>query len=209
MERLLEQVPNECHRTFIAIVELVDAFCEKYLNEDYQQLCRDMAIRVCQKGSPVNRGKPAGWSSGIVHALGWVNFLQDPDTEPYMTSAEMAKGFGVSQGTMTAKSKIIRDRLSIVTFDPNWCLPDMLEHNPLVWMIKVNGFVIDVRMASRDIQEAAYRKGLIPYIPEPEEKHDMQTENEPKIIKFPTEERKTSKPKRHEKVKDDGPSLFD
>jgi len=29
----------------------------------------------------------------------------------------------------------------------------------------VNGFVIDIRLAPRDAQVAAYEKGLIPYIP--------------------------------------------
>lgn len=209
MQMLLEHVPEEYHRAFIAIVELVDAFCEEYLNEDYHQLCRDMAIKVCQKGSPVKRGKPAGWASGIVHAVGWVNFLQDPDSEPHMSTADLAKGFGVSQGTMAAKSKIVRDDLDIMPFDPNWCLPDMIEHNPLVWMIEVNGLVMDMRSASREIQEVAYRKGLIPYIPERKEKPRAKNEDEPRTIKFPTQERKPPKPKPPKKVKDEGPGLFD
>lgn len=29
----------------------------------------------------------------------------------------------------------------------------------------VNGFIIDIRTAPREVQELAYRKGLIPYIP--------------------------------------------
>ena len=36
----------------------------------------------------------------------------------------------------------------------------------MVWMIEVNGFVIDARFLKREIQEEALRKGLIPYIPE-------------------------------------------
>jgi hypothetical protein len=30
----------------------------------------------------------------------------------------------------------------------------------------VNGFIIDVRHAPREIQEEAFRKGLIPYLPD-------------------------------------------
>jgi hypothetical protein len=40
-----------------------------------------------------------------------------------------------------------------------------VNDNLLVWMIQVNGFVIDARHAPREIQEEAFRKGLIPYIP--------------------------------------------
>jgi hypothetical protein len=35
----------------------------------------------------------------------------------------------------------------------------------MVWMLQVNGFVVDVRRAPRDVQEIAFNKGLIPYIP--------------------------------------------
>ena len=50
-------------------------------------------------------------------------------------------------------------------FDTKWTLPSRMESNPLVWMIPVNGLVIDVRHCPREIQEEAYRKGLIPYLP--------------------------------------------
>ena len=42
----------------------------------------------------------------------------------------------------------------------------MIDQNPLIWMIQVNGLIMDVRHAPRHIQEEAFRKGLIPYIPE-------------------------------------------
>ena len=66
---------------------------------------------------------------------------------------------------MQAKSKQIRDVLDMYQMDPNWTLPSMVDDNPLVWMIQVNGLIIDARHAPREIQEEAFRKGLIPYIP--------------------------------------------
>ncbi len=41
----------------------------------------------------------------------------------------------------------------------------MMDHNPMAWMITVNGLIVDARHAPRAIQEEAYRKGIIPYIP--------------------------------------------
>jgi hypothetical protein len=35
----------------------------------------------------------------------------------------------------------------------------------MAWMIQVNGFVLDARHLRREFQEAAFKKGLIPYIP--------------------------------------------
>jgi hypothetical protein len=35
----------------------------------------------------------------------------------------------------------------------------------MAWMIEFNGFILDARYLKREIQEEAFRKGLIPYIP--------------------------------------------
>jgi hypothetical protein len=35
--------------------------------------------------------------------------------------------------------------------------------HPLMWMLEVNGLVIDVRQASAELQRLAYEKGLIAY----------------------------------------------
>ena len=35
----------------------------------------------------------------------------------------------------------------------------------MVWMLEVNGLMMDARTAPREIQQAAFEQGLIPYIP--------------------------------------------
>ena len=55
--------------------------------------------------------------------------------------------------------------LKIRQFDINWTLPSRMDDNPLLWMLEVNGFMIDVRHAPREVQEIAFEKELIPYIP--------------------------------------------
>lgn len=197
-DAIMAEVPRELHETFLAIVGLTDEFCCEYLDEDYFCLCRDMAIALCQKGSPVQRGKPASWASGIVHALGMVNFLSDPDLEPYMAVADIAKGFGVSQGTMTAKSKIIRDGLEMIPFDPQWCTADMLTENPLVWMVEVDGLIVDARDLPLAAQQKLVAKGDIPFVYDAEDdeedwdddeddddKKEEPEQQEPTILKFP------------------------
>lgn len=167
----LEQVPEDFRQVFMRIVALTDTFCQAHLDEDYQRLCRDMAAALCQKGLPVRRGKPAGWASGIVNALGWVNFLSDPSQKPHMRNDDVAKEFGVSMATMAAKSRTIRGGLDLIRMDPDWCLPSMLETNPLVWMAEtVNRLITDLRSAPREVQAEAYEKGMIPFIPADREK---------------------------------------
>jgi hypothetical protein len=40
-----------------------------------------------------------------------------------------------------------------------------LADNFLVWMLQVNGLMIDIRQAPAELQRLAYEKGLIPFIP--------------------------------------------
>jgi hypothetical protein len=67
---------------------------------------------------------------------------------------------------MQAKSKQIRDLLSMSQLDPDWTLPSRVEKNPLIWMLEINGLIVDVRYVPRAIQEEAFRRGLIPYVPD-------------------------------------------
>jgi hypothetical protein len=73
--------------------------------------------------------------------------------------------FGVSQSACAAKTREIRRIFDIVQLDPRWCLPSKLAESPLVWMIPVNGVVVDIRMMPREFQEQAYQLGLIPFVP--------------------------------------------
>lgn len=158
-------VPETYAPRFSELVDLTDAFCDAHLNAEYKELCREMAVAVCQNGSPVRRGKPQGWAAGIVYSLGRVNFLSDPSQTPHMKSTDIAQGFDISMATMQAKSKVIREGLDLFPFHPDWCLSSLQESNPLTWMMEVNGLLMDIRSAPRDAQVAAYEQGLIPYIP--------------------------------------------
>jgi hypothetical protein len=95
-----------------------------------------------------------------------VNFLFDASQKPHVPSSQIASHFGISTSTMQTKSKQIRDLLDMYQMDPDWSLPSRIDTNPLIWMLKVNGMIMDVRYAPREVQEEAFRKGLIPYIPE-------------------------------------------
>lgn len=50
-------------------------------------------------------------------------------------------------------------------FSTDWTLPSRMDDNPMIWMLEVNGLIVDVRGMPREVQELAYQKGMIPYIP--------------------------------------------
>lgn len=48
---------------------------------------------------------------------------------------------------------------------PDWTLPSRLADNPLVWMVQINGLMIDIRRSAPELQRLAHEEGLIPFIP--------------------------------------------
>jgi len=161
-----ESVPKTVEPFFQAIIKLTDTVCVQHLNEDYASLARRLAAALARKRpSPIVRGSPEIWACGIVYAIGSVNFLFDKSESPHMRADTLCAAFGVSQRSGANKAKLIRDMFKMYQMDPNWCLPSRIGENPLVWMLQVNGFMVDVRDMPREVQEIAYQKGLIPYIP--------------------------------------------
>ena len=149
------------------IVGLTDAFCREHLDDEYAELCRKLAgILARKRPSPLTKGKPESWASGIVRVIGWANFIGDPSQPHHMRLSDIDERMGVSEATGSAKSMAIRKLLNIRGFEPEWTLPSRMEQNPIAWMIQVNGLMMDARHAPREVQEIAFRKGLIPYIPD-------------------------------------------
>ncbi len=159
-------VPKSMQPTYDAIVGLTDAFCDRHLNAEYRDLARDMAAALCRKRpSPLASGQPRTWACAIIYELGRVNFLSDPSTQPAMTLAQVCAGFGVGQSTASAKARAISNILGVNRLNPSWLLPSLVEANPLVWLAEVNGLLVDLREMPREVQEIAFEKGMIPYIP--------------------------------------------
>ena len=160
------KVPKQMQSKFEEITALTDAFCSTYLNTEYAQMSRKLTAALCRKRpSPLTRGKAKTWAAGIVHAIGMINFLYDSSQTPHIKATELYQKFGVGQSTGQGKSKQIRDMMNMSQMSPDWCLPSRIDDNPLIWMVSVNGFIMDIRNAPRQIQLEAFDKGIIPYLP--------------------------------------------
>jgi len=161
-----DSAPAEMRPAFDRIMGLIEPFCRERLNDEWLALCRQLAAALARKRpSPLARGKPKIWACAVVYALGTVNFLFDRSQDPHIRADELCEAFGVSQSSASSKAKLIRNIFKMHQLDPNWCLPSKMDSNPLVWMLTVNGLIVDVRYMPREVQEIAYAKGLIPYIP--------------------------------------------
>jgi hypothetical protein len=108
-------------------------------------VCRWLAHCVCHEDSPVLRGKAASWACGIAYAAVRVNLLTDPSQDPHLTAEQIAQDFGVSSVTMHAKYRAISNGLDLMPFDPEFTVASRVDDNPLVWILKVNGLLVDIR----------------------------------------------------------------
>jgi hypothetical protein len=149
------------------IVELTDAVCSSQLDAEYAELCRRLVAKLARKRpSPIERGDARVWAAGTVYAIGQNNFLFDPSQAPYASADQLSDLLEVPKSTMAAKAKRIRDAVRLeAPMDPEFCRRELLADHPLLWLIEVNGLIVDARMLPSDLQAEAQRRGLIPNLP--------------------------------------------
>lgn len=171
-----QSIPAQMQEKHDAIWAILEPFCREHLNDEYRVMCqRLLGVLARKRPSPLVNGTAAAWACGIVRTVGWVNFLDDSTTKPHMKMTAVDKVFGVSSGTGQSKSKTIRDMLKIRSFDPEWTLPSRQNDNPMTWMAQLkNGMIVDLRSAPREIQEEAFDRGMIPYIPADQSKNGSE-----------------------------------
>src|SRR5690606_12136650 len=52
------------------ILGMTDGFCRQHLNDEYADLCRELAGKLARKRpSPLLSGRPEGWACGIVRTI--------------------------------------------------------------------------------------------------------------------------------------------
>ena len=173
-------VPKSMQPAYDGIEPLITDYCNQYLNDEYRDLCLHLLEKLCRKRpSPLLAGRKNTWAAAIIYAITTNNFIFDKSQPIHLTADELCDPFGLSKSTVSNKAREIRQMFNITYFNPEWQLAYLAESNPAIWYLSVNGFVIDIRDAAVELQEQAYRQGLIPFVPayrkETEEKKEAET----------------------------------
>jgi len=159
-------IPKKMQDKYDEIAQIIVAFCDEKLNDDYKDICLRLLEKLCRKRvSPLLGGRARTWAAGIVYAIGAYNNIFDKSQKIHMTANEIASYFGIAASTAGEKAGDIRKMLNIHGLNNEWLLPEFIEYNDMIWMVKVNGFIVDVRHMPLEIQQQAYEKGIIPYVP--------------------------------------------
>ena len=199
-------LPEARQKLFVQIVRLTDAFCSDYLDDEYAEMCQFMTADLCElQPSPLDKGRVSTWAAGIVFTVGSINFLNDPEFDPYLSTADLAERLQVSEGTLYNKRKQIEEALGVMPFDPNYTVTSMMEVNPLAWMVEMNGLPMDIRDAPRDMQIEAYEQGLIPYLPPASVNWPVENDRESPPPKDQYEVKNIKFPVRAETINHDSP----
>ena len=179
------KIPDNMQKKYEEIAPMISAFCKEKLNDEYNDICLRLLVKLCRKRSaPLLGGKPKTWAAGIIYAIGSNNFIFDKTQKLHLTANDIASAFGISSSTAENKANEIKKIFSIDYFNPEWQTAELKENNPTNWMIQVNGFIVDVRDMALEIQEKAFELGLIPYIPgEKIHKSIQKAENNDQIPK--------------------------
>ena len=112
------------------------------------------------------RSKLETRACGIIRTIGWVNFLDDPTQSPHLKFPAIDRAFGVAESTGQGKARAVRQLLKIHQSDYRWIRPSQWESNPMIWTLRNSkGFMIDIREQPLEMQRAAFKQGLIPFVP--------------------------------------------
>jgi len=100
------------------LINLVSGFCDAELDEEYKDLSIKLVEKLGRKHEvPFKRGKLENWASGIIYALGQINFLFDDSFDPYATPDDICGFFKTKKSTASNKARDIRRMLNLKPFD--------------------------------------------------------------------------------------------
>ena len=165
------KIPAQMQPVYEEIAGMIEEYCEKYMNEEYRVLCLRLLEKLCcKRPSPLLKGRRNTWAAGIVYAIAANNFIFDKSMPIHLTADELSRPFGIAPSTAGNKAAEIRKLVRMSPWDTEWLLQKLIEDNPAVWMLSVDGFIVDARDLPLEFQQEAARRGLIPYVPAPRRK---------------------------------------
>jgi len=145
------------------IVRLTQGFCAQHLDAEYAELCARLIGGLARKrSSPLARGETRVWAGAVLYAIGQVNFLFDPSQDPHIKFDDLSRLIGVSKSALATRARQIMNLLRIMPLEPEYCRRKLFAHNPLVWMVEVDGMVVDARTLPTEVQTQLRQRGLIP-----------------------------------------------
>jgi hypothetical protein len=129
----VERVPKKMVSKFEEIADIILRFCDDNMNEEYKFVClRALAKLSRMRPSPLLTSKPHVWASGIVYAIGAMNFIFDKTQPVHLHSDHFTSWFNISISSIRSKSRDVTNILELSYFNLEFTLPSRLDDNPIL-----------------------------------------------------------------------------
>lgn len=129
------------------IKELVQAFCERHLNEELTGYALKLSDTLGRKRTvSVTRGRKEIWAAAIVYVIARLNFLFDPEHEYFLTADTICEFLGTKKTTVGNKATQIENACRIGVGAQGFCSQHISDMFTLVEL--PNGLVLPKSMLS-------------------------------------------------------------
>ena len=127
------------------IKELVQAFCNRHLNEELTGYALKLCDKLGRKRTlSIVRGRKEIWAASIVYVIARLNFLFDPENEFFLTADTICEFFGAKKSTIGNKATQIEKACDLALGAEGFCSPEISDALTLVEL--PNGLVIPKSM---------------------------------------------------------------
>ena len=127
------------------IKELVQAFCNRHLNEELTSYALKLCNKLGRKRTlSIVRGRKEIWAAAIVYVIARLNFLFDMENEFFLTADTICDFFGAKKSTVGNKATQIEKACNLALGAEGFCSPEISDALTLVEL--PNGLVIPKSM---------------------------------------------------------------
>ena len=129
------------------VKKLLDAFCERHLNNEFCGYAHTLCDRIGRKRKIViTQGRMEIWAASIIHVIARVNFLFDKSKQFALTADIICDFFHTKKTTISSKAKQIEDALNIRIAEPGLCSQELTDK--FTFYKTPDGFIVPKSMAS-------------------------------------------------------------
>ena len=156
MKRLVKMrdktlIDNKMHQ----LIKMTTDFCDKFLNEEYKQLCEKLIRKMARKRDvPFLSGQMKIWAAAIIYALGRINFLFDKSLDLHTNADEICTFFGTSKSTTAQKAKYIIDMFKMHYWDKDFSTNQTKKNDPFAKIVFLNGIPLHIDVLREELQRS-------------------------------------------------------
>ncbi|MEM7510432.1 MAG: DUF6398 domain-containing protein [Bacteroidota bacterium] len=165
-EKKLEGITLSRRKRLALIKQAVESFCEQHQLGELVSLAQHATYQLCRTGAHIlDQESHSYWACGIMMNLLKVNGLFSRAGKLTLRPLQVSSFFQLTAAQATKSGTKVKSLLRIKTFSSEWQMKGRQLHSPNAWMIWFDGKLVDARMLSSEMQQKAFRQGLIPFLP--------------------------------------------